>query len=135
MRIFGGRLMSTLLFHDRITLYTEGRGGGYERHLIKAVKTEFTDSTSVSQKRTTVYIPIYGRRAIKYLTPDKRNDGDKKSFTVKAGQKLVPYDCPASYPPSDALTVRKVTSHLTGSRRVQHIKAVAYNIPIKEDSE
>lgn len=126
--------MSFYRFNDTITLYTPIGDNGYERHIIYATKIQLIDSDEIENTRATVYIPIFGRRSLKYKIPSERADGDRNSFTVKANQIVYLGYCSESYPPDSALTVRKVETHLSGSHHAQHVKLVAYNIPPKEES-
>ena len=127
--------MSSYRFNDTVTLYTMYDEDAYERHIIPAVKIVLVESIEAEDTRATVYIPIHGRRMIKYKPSNKRARTDKSSFTAEPNQKLVLHDCYDSYPPDSALTVRRVETHLSGSRHMQHIKLVAYNIPPKEDND
>ncbi len=127
--------MSYYRFNDVITLYTPIGEEDYERHVINATKIQLIDSDQMENTRATVYIPIYGRRSLKYKLPSQRAERDKNSFTVTANQKVYLGYCPESYPPDSALTVRKAETHLSGSRHVQHVKIIAYNIPPKEEED
>lgn len=125
--------MSFYRFNDVITLYTPYDEETWERHIITAAKVQLIDSDTVEDTKVTVYIPIHGRRSLKYVIPSLRNDISRKNFTVKTGQKMVIGRCPEGFPPDNALDVKRVETHLSGSRHVQHIKLVAYNIPPKEE--
>ncbi len=125
--------MSFYRFNDTITLYTQYDEDYWERHIITAAKVQLIDSDTVDDTKVTVYIPIHGRRSLKYVIPSYRYDVSQKNFTVKAGQKMVIGKCSDGYPPDDAFDVKRVETHLSGSRHIQHIKLVAYNIPPKED--
>lgn len=119
--------MSFYRFNDTVTLYTFIEDGYYERRVIPAVKIQLIDSDEVAGTRATVYIPIFGRRSLKYRAPSESTLYDKSSFTVMANQKVYLGYCPDSFPPESSLTVRKAETHLSGSRHVQHIKIIAYN--------
>lgn len=127
--------MSFYRFNDTVTLYTPFDDETYEHHVITATKVEIVDSDTVKDTVVTVYLPIYGRRTLKYIIPSERRVSSKRTFTVKAGQKLVIGKCVDSKPPSRAFDVKKVEAHLVGSHHAQHIKITAYNIPIKEEEE
>lgn len=124
--------MSFYRFNDTITLYTPV-GEDYEKHVVRATKVQLIDCDEMENTRVTVYIPIFGRRALKYKIPSLRAEYDRNSFTVKANQKVYIGYCAESFPPDDALTVRKVETHLSGSHHIRHVKLVAYNVPPKEE--
>ena len=124
--------MSFYRFNDTVTLYTPIDDGEYERHVITATKVQIVDEGESSSTRITIYIPIHGRRALKYEIPSKRRDYDRKRYTVKAGQKVFLGYSPEAFPPNGSYDVRRVDTHLSGSRHAQHIKILAYNIPSKE---
>ncbi len=125
--------MSFYRFNDTITLYTPV-GEDYERHVITATKIQIIDCAEPGDTRITIYIPLFGRRALKYKTPSQRRQNDRNHFTVKANQKVYIGNCPESFPPKDAYTVQKVETHLSGSHHAQHVKLVAYNIPPEEEN-
>ncbi len=127
--------MSTVPFHDTVTLYTQIEEGFYERQVISSVKTIFADGDSPRECRSTVYIPIFGRRSLRYEIPSKRRDFDRGTFTVKAGQYIIPGICPDAFPPDSAQPIRRVNTYLSGSRRLQHIRIIAYKKPLKEEEE
>ncbi len=125
--------MSFYRFNDTVTLYTPIDEDYYERRVIPAVKVEVADSDEKGNKRATVYIPIYGRRSLKYRPMSEPALYDKSSFTVAAGQKVCIGRCLDNIPPKSAFTVRTAEVHLSGSRHVQHAKITAHNIPQEED--
>lgn len=127
--------MSFYRFNDTVTLYTPIGEEAYEHHVINATKVQIVDCDTVEDTVVTVYLPIYGRRSVRYVPPTQRRVSTKRTFTVEAGQKLVIGKCFDNKPPSRAFDVKKVEAHLVGSHHAQHIKITAYNIPIKEEEE
>ena len=125
--------MSFYRFNDTVTLYTPV-DEDYERHVITAAKVQLLDCAEPGKTRVTVYIPLFGRRALKYKPPSKRAGYDANSFTVKSNQKIYIGESRESYPPQSAYTVQQVETHLSGSHHAQHVKLVAYNIPPKEEN-
>lgn len=123
--------MSFYRFNDTVTLYTPIEDGYYERRVVSAVKSELVDSDSDGEnnKRATVYIPLYGRRSLRFKVPSEKAKYDKGSFIVTAGQTIYLGRCPDDSPPKSSLTVKRVETHLSGSRHVQHVKIIAYNDP------
>ncbi len=119
--------MSFYRFNDTVTLYTCYDDDAYEHHVINSTKVQIVDSDTPENVKVTVYVPLFGRRSLKYLRPSQRSHISKNTFTVKAGQKLVIGKCNDDYPPDDAFDVKRVDTHLSGSHHVQHIKIIAYN--------
>ena len=125
--------MSFYRFNDVITLYTPIEDGLYERHVIPAVKIQIVDCDEIKDTKVTVYIPIHGRRSLKFDPRRSRPKTDRTSFIATANQLVYLGRTLERRPPRSSLTVRKVETHLSGSRHVQHIKLLAYNIPPEED--
>ena len=125
--------MSFYRFNDTVTLYTLIEDGYYERRVVPAVKVQLTESENTEKTRVTVYIPIFGRRSLKYRALSENAKHDKSSFVVTPNQRLYLGFCPDDFPPEKSFTVSTVEAHLSGSRHVQHVKIVAYNIPSEEE--
>lgn len=123
--------MSNALFHDTVTLYTPVSSGGYERHVIKSVKILSADSDGRSE--ATVYIPLFGRRMLKYLPPSKWVEGSELTFTLNVGQLIVLGNTDSADPPTGALRVYEIDPKTTGSRRIQHIKIKASSVTATEE--
>ncbi len=121
--------MSFYRFNDTVTLYTLIEDEYYERRVISAVKSEIVESDEEKNRRATVYIPLYGRRSLKFKAPSEKAKHDKGSFIVTVGQKIYLGRCPDEFPPKSSLTVKRVETHLSGSKHVQHVKIIAYNDP------
>ena len=126
--------MSFYRFNDTVTLYTCIEDGYYEHRVVSAVKIQIIESDKPKNTRVTVYIPIFGRRSLKYRALSEDAKYDKRSFTVAPGQRLYLGYCPDDLPPDCSFTVSTVEAHLSGSRHVQHVKIVAYNIPSEEEN-
>lgn len=124
--------MSIVPFDSTVTLFTPLADGLYEKKIIPYVHAQVSESIDEGTCRATVYIPIHGKRALKYVSPASRIDGDKITFTVKPGQLLLPYEVPEEFPPENALTVGIVSEYFSGSRRIRHLKISAYRIPEPE---
>ncbi len=124
--------MSIVPFDSTVTLFTPLSEGVYEKKIIPYVHAEVSNGIDASACRATVYIPIHGKRALKYVSPEDKIDGDNTTFTVKPGQILLPYASKEDYPPEDALTVGIVSEYFSGSRRIRHLKISAYRIPEPE---
>lgn len=127
--------MSTVPFDSTITLFTPLSDGGYEKKIIPYVHAITTDGIDINDCRATIYIPIYGKRSLKYVSSAKRADGEHGTFTVKAGQYVVPYTMTQDSPPEGALVVSRVTEYYSGSRRIQHVKITACKIPEETPDE
>ncbi len=127
--------MSIVPFDSTITLFTPLDEGVYEKKIIPCVHAEVSEGIDAAACRATVYIPIHGKRALKYVSPASRIDGDNTTFTVKPGQLLLPYASSEDFPPENALTVGIVSEYFSGSRRIRHIKISAYKIPEPEPEE
>ncbi len=119
--------MSRAMFHDTITLYLPSLSGtGYCRRIVSAVKVIETTATVTEGSRATIYIPLWGRRALPYQ-PKNWNE-QHGCFTVRPEDYLVCRQETADTPPDDALTVRSVICRKSGSRRLWHLEIHADNI-------
>lgn len=127
--------MSIAPFDSTVTLFTPLNEGVYEKKIIPYVHAEVSEGIDAAACRATVYIPIHGKRALKYVSPKSRIDGDSTTFTVKPGQLLLPYAASEDSPPENALTVGIVSEYFSGSRRIRHLKISAYKIPEPEPEE
>ena len=125
--------MSFYRFNDTVTLYTYIEDGYYERRVVPAVKVQVVEATDSEKTCATVYIPIFGRRSLKYRAFSENAKHDKSSFVVAPNQIMYLGFCPDDFPPDTSYTVSKVEAHLCGSRHVQHVKVVAHNIPSEEE--
>ncbi len=124
--------MSHALFHDTVTLYLPvSDGTTIERRVITGVKTVFT-KTANKGNQAVVYLPLWGRRSLKYLP--KAWDGRQDRFTVRIGDRLVCGTEHSTIPPEDALTVKTVIDRRSGSRRLWHLEIQADNQTDKEET-
>ncbi|MBQ4064833.1 MAG: hypothetical protein IJD10_01900, partial [Clostridia bacterium] len=118
--------MSSALFRDAVTFYLPcGPEGTVHRRLIRNVKTVLTQSAEKGKTKATVYLPLWGRRSLRYL-PDAWN-GRADRYTVRPLDRLVCRPSEDDTPPEDALTVRTVICRQSGSRRLWHLEIHADN--------
>jgi hypothetical protein len=115
--------MSAALFHDTVTLYLYDGNGGYARRVIQNVKVVFTKADFQAQTVAKVYLPLWGRRSLRYC-PDAW-DGRADRFTVRPRDVLICREVECETPPSDALTVRSVIHRKSGSHRLWHLEIKA----------
>lgn len=123
--------MSNALFHDTVTLFTPTSDGGYEKHVIKYTKVMSSERESGSD--ITVYIPLFGRRSLKYLSPSERTEAKGSTFTLMPGQFIAVGSVKESTPQANVLTITEVTPKNTGSRRIRHVKVKASNTTPTEE--
>lgn len=117
--------MSKYLFSDSITLYTPDKDG-FERQVITSVKAEVTDLEG-GEREAVLYIPIYGKRFLKFVSSDSRPYPSDCTFTVKDGQRIALGVCPDPYPPSSAFFIEKTEYFFNGSKRMRHLRVYAHN--------
>ena len=128
--------MSVSPFRDTVTLwhYVGSGGGMYIRRVVSRVKCTVTEKSG-GGGTAVLYIPIYGKREIRYVSPGYFsalvNIAD--TFTVSAGDRFVYGVSAAGLPPSDALTAAAVTVRDSGSRRMRHIEVRGERITEKSD--
>ena len=113
--------MSSLVFHDTITLFLpKDTESAPDKRIIRRVKSVLTQGAESGKTKATVYLPLWGRRSLRYL-PDAW-DGSADRFTVRPGDRLVCREEKGDLPPEDALTVQTVICRRCGSRRLWHLE-------------
>ena len=130
--------MSNAPFHDTVTLFLMTDDPSvWEIRRIGTVRCCVSEALKESDRRATVYLPLCGRRALRYRTPDDfRSRPSAECFTVRPGDRLVPTLSRALEPPSEALTVTAVTAHTLGTRRLWHLEIQAsYIAPTPTEEE
>ncbi len=131
--------MSSALFHDTVTVYLPDENGACARRVIRRVKTLFTQTAENGKTKATVYIPLWGRRSLRYLP--NAWDGRADRFTVRPLDLLLCREAEEDIPPEDALTVRSVICRKSGSHRLWHLEIHADNYveeteePVEEPTE
>ena len=126
--------MSNALFDETVTLYIQN-GSAYLPRVIPTVKTMAVVSDTEGKSSLTVYIPLHHRRSLRYLAPSVFfHNFPETAFTIRPGDKLLPYKTSSTVPSSDAKVIRTVTLHKGGSRRLHHIKLTASEeIPLPQE--
>ena len=117
--------MSSALFHETVTLYLLDGSGAYARRVIHRVKTVLTKASETGKTKATVYIPLWGKRSLRYLPDNWNGRGDR--FTVRPDDRLVCREEEEDMPPENALTVRTVICRKSGSHRLWHLEVHADN--------
>jgi len=131
--------MSSALFHDTVTVYLPHENGTYAKRVIPRVKTLFTVAAENGKTKATVYIPLWGKRSLRYLP--EAWDGRPDRFTVRPLDRLLCRGAEEDIPPENALTVRTVICRQSGSRRLWHLEIHADNYeeeieePVEEPTE
>ena len=127
--------MSNALFHHTVTLYLADKDNStYERRTVETVRVRSRRGRSPKDTEMTVYLPLYGRRQLRYVTPEayERNPAVYR-FTVRPGDSVALGHRTDTLPPADALTVDTVTVYTDGTRRLWHIRLTA--VPPSQESE
>lgn len=118
--------MSNALFDEVLTLYLPTEEG-YVRRVIPTVRTERTwGEAGLTVK---AYIPLHGRRSLRYVPPSRFDPTRRSLFSVTVGTLLVPERCSDALPPESALSVEAVAVRIAGSRRLHHLVLTAKERP------
>ena len=129
--------MSNAPFHDTVTLFLATEDPAvWEVRRIGKVKCQISESLQETDRRATIYLPLCGRRALRYRTPiEFQAKPSPDSFTVRPGDRLVPSRINAIEPPSEALTVTTVIPRIAGTRRLWHLEILASYLPYEAEEE
>ncbi len=124
--------MSTLLFKDTVTIYSKSgdESDSFTRRVVKNTKLIET-KLSGGNARGELFIPLYGRRDLKYLPKgifDSLNDNEG-FFTVSPDDVIVTGVCLLPSPPEEGFKVTSVKEMAYGSRRLRHIKVYSEIYP------
>jgi hypothetical protein len=121
------------ILNSVITLYIPVSDGKYVKRSVPSVMTDFSESLTDGIDAD-ICIPLYFKRASKYVSPDRFEAKKGNQFTVFVGQKLVIGDSESDVPPDDALNLLTLRIRTLGSRRMHHLRIRAASKIPQEDT-
>lgn len=121
-------------YRDTITIYILTNGKAVKRTVTSTFVAKSSATESICEAQ--VYIPLHAGRRVRYVKPSDFSQNNTSMFTISVGDKAIIGICDDADAPDDAYTVSEISYHLSGSKRLHHIKLKLYcnNITSKEEN-